>query len=267
MAPSSFVEGSVRALITAVLLTLVVIFYMKCRVATVEGGRGLLEGQRMDVRNAVRSLGTPLTDMLLALKFVGSDVRSVRLRRLLRSSRGGVRGLTGAVGAVLVATGTKRGGLTLGGRPMGLVRLTGLTRRRMSDGCTSGPRDVRVRSYEAYGRRVPTSHCLVRGILNGLVRGTIGCSRTRTSVRMDVHSSRRFTVIDMGSGNVKVSEGCRGGVFRRFCHVPKARRGGKCNVKLTLIGCTIETRKKAVEMRDRPNGNDAFAFALPLGGG
>lgn len=197
---SSFVRRVLRVLVRSVLLAVVVLKCIVFLIVAVRGGSGLFGEQRTDMGKAVRSLGSPLGDVVALVDFVGGGMPSVRARRLIRGARERTRGLIGRVRTLLVATHGSQRGICLRGRRASLMLLMARITRRISVRRSRRPRRVGVRSRLGRLGLVLSPLC-IEGIVEGLIRGTLGCSSSKMRVVVEVSGGRARTVFAMGSGN------------------------------------------------------------------
>lgn len=112
---------------------------------------------------------------------------------------------------------------------------------------------------------IATSPMRVTGVVDGLVRGTVGCSNGRIQVSLSYVRGRRALAVRVASGKVKVPPTRRDGIFSGFCHNGRVPSQGVPNVKLKLdcMGLLARTRRKRMSLADRLDGKAAFDVMLP----
>lgn len=98
-------------------------------------------------------------------------------------------------------------------------------------------------------------------MLAGLLDGTVHCSGRGNQMIVNMERGGRCVRLCIRSFNGKVSPECRRDVFSHCFHMPKAGIRND-NLKLSVSGSFMRTRKKALAMRDRPNGKDYFIVEL-----
>lgn len=259
-------------LVKAMLLLFVIVCYLMRRVGIVIGRGGVTGVHRSFSCTVVRSVGAPLDSVLVNAhvlhdKGLSSGPRQGRgCFSVVRSRR---RRLLTLIGGMLALSGLRRNGLLLRGGRMDLHPVVRSLARGFATG-TRGP----IRFVLSLRRRgMCTSRRFLGRTIDGLVSGTVGCSRRDMRVGVSSStSSGKCARVDIGSGNVNVPLGRRKGVFRGFRHTSTMRQGqGKKtpNFKLKL-GCMfriMQTRRKDMGLRDVRKRCDRFAVGVPRRGG
>lgn len=156
--------------------------------------------------------------------------------------------------------------------PIGRIVRPLVSRRRLGIGSkreASGGIDVSL-SMRSRGLIIRTSQVRFSGVIDGLVSGTVGCSRSDIGVRVGTYRGTRSRIlISMSSGKVNVTRSGLPCVFSGFCQI--ASNGGcaigNCNLKLFCIGDLVRGVNNSISMRDRPKGKDYFALRFLGNGG
>lgn len=109
-----------------------------------------------------------------------------------------------------------------------------------------------------------TSHALALFVVGAVTSGTEGFAPTKNRIIMDTGDRRTFIRVSMGSAKGNVSRRALRRVFSHAC--ANKRKFNLLGYGKVVSGCGgVDSlfSPYGVRTRDRPKGNDEFAFQLP----
>lgn len=247
------------------MLVLLLSIYLLFRVGAVLGRRHISRLQGDFIGAVVRRLGHPIRTLGVYISFLGSGAVHASRRtvsRIIHSSISRLSGLSTCLQGLhsVAHTSSRRARLSLDAFSLGPI-IRGLVHLRRT------PKKGRMsfRARFASGLLIATSPIRVTGVVDGLVRGTIGCSKDSIDVQMRYHLRNRRLALGISSSNVNVPISRRKQMFSGFCHddgLP-SHSLPNVNLKLDCIGLLIRTREKAIFLADRVKEKAAIRVAVP----
>lgn len=259
----------IKRLVLDLFLVLLLLSYLNLRVGAVLGRCGLNRVHRDFIRAVVRRLEHPMRALGVYISFLGSGrVHASRTTysNVIRSTLFRLSGLSTCLRGL--------GGVIDTSNDTALLRPVLFGLRRLIRGIVHlirVPSKGRITFSATFPPSLPliaTSPIRVTGVLDGLVRGTVGCSNSKIGVHMIIVQGSGLVRLAMASSNINVSTSRRAGIFRGFCHSIRLPSGRvpKLKLKLDCMHRVTRTRRKRISLHDRIKGNARMAMKLPVWG-
>lgn len=217
----------------------------------------------------MRSVGSPLDSVLVKTRVLGDNGLSngpKGRRGCQRTVVRRYRRLLALSGHMLMLAGLSRKRLRLRRRRIPLQPLLSSVVTGVSLGADG---EMRFAAICRHYRVICTSTFYLHRILNGLLSGTVGCSRRRMGVSVVYRSRGNFYGVGIYSGKLNVPLGSRSLVFGHFRHsttIKQDKENNTTNFNLNL-GCMrriVLTRNNEMRIRDRRKYFDRFALCFPV---